>query len=64
MVSVESGHLKLAAIETKFICVNEHVEIGSLIDGWRVAWCMPDQNRVLWRVMVLRLSVEFRGCCG
>ena len=60
----ESGHLKHAAIETKFICVSEAVEIGSLIDGWKVGWCMPDQNCLIWHVMVLRPAVRCRGCCG
>ena len=64
MVSVESGHLKHAATETKFICVSEPVAVGSLIDGWKVGWCMPDQNRIIWHVMVLRSCVELRGCCG
>ncbi len=63
-MSVESGCLKHAGIETKFICVSAPVEIGSSIDGWKVAWCMPDLNRVIWHVMVLRPCVEFRGCCG
>jgi hypothetical protein len=44
MVSVESRHLKHAKIENKFICVSAPVEIGSLIDGWKVAWCMPDER--------------------
>jgi hypothetical protein len=43
MVSVNSGDLKVAAIETKFICLSEAVEIGSSIDSWKVAWCMPDE---------------------
>ena len=64
MVSVENGLLERAAIETKFICLSAPVEIGFLIDGWKVAWCMPDQNSVIWHVMVLRPSVQFRGCCG
>jgi hypothetical protein len=64
MVSVYGEHPRLPAIESKFICVSAAVEIWSLIDGWRVGWCMPDQNRVVWHVMVLRLCVEFRGCCG
>ena len=51
MVSVASGHLKRAAIETEFICVSAPVEIGSLIDGWKVVWCMPDQNRIIWHVI-------------
>jgi hypothetical protein len=64
MVSVDSEHARLPAIQTKFICVSEPVKVGSLIDGWKVGWCMPDQNRVVWHMMVLRLCVEFRGCCG
>ncbi len=64
MLSVTSGHLKAGAIETKFLVVSEAVEVGLLIDGWKVVWCMPDQNRVIWQVMVLRLLVESRGCCG
>ena len=38
MVSMNSGHLRLPAIKMKFICVSAPVEVGSLIDGWRVGW--------------------------
>ncbi len=47
MVSMDGEHARLPVIQTKFICVSAPVEIGSLIYGWKVAWCMTDQNRVI-----------------
>ena len=37
-------------IETKFLCLGTEREVGSLLDGWRVVWCQPDRNGIVWHI--------------
>jgi hypothetical protein len=54
---------ELASFQTKFLGVAVAHPIGTWIDGWQVVWCQPGRNCILWHVMVIRRTIEFRGCC-
>jgi hypothetical protein len=53
-------------IETKFLRLFRAVELGDDIDGWRVCWGGWDKCRVLFVVMVKRVTavpdVKPQGC--
>ena len=40
----------LPPIQTKFLCLNTEMQLGSFIDGWEVVWCQPDHNPVIWHI--------------